>query len=134
MQYLLQKTAKIYCKYFTNNDFTLIRTYKKLAQNIYKKFNKRLWNWFFTPKKKINDEKTFIYFVSYEKVTKILLDFHNILLGCNILFWIDLIRSDLSFLLAEWAARPPKQGEFSCKRNKREMFCQIFWISFHNLQ
>ena len=121
----MQKTAKIYCKYFTNNDFTLIRTYKNwpkiFIKNLIKDFEID-----FSHQKKINDEKTFIYFVSYEKVTKILLDFHNILLGCNILFWIDLIRSDLSFLLAEWAARPPKQGEFSCKRNKREMFCQIF--------
>ena len=30
------------------------------------------------------------------------------------------------YLSMEWAARPPKQGEFSCKRNKREMFCQMF--------
>ena len=36
MQLLLQKTAKIYCKYFTNNDFTLIRTYKKWAQHVKK--------------------------------------------------------------------------------------------------
>ena len=81
----------------------------------------------FHTKKKIHDEKTFIYFVSYEKVTKILLDFHNILLGCNILFWIDLIRSDLSFLLAEWAARPPKQGEFQCgQKGGIFPFCGIF--------